>query len=342
MMKGRRISGSPAFFQTAKRGFYLPERDERFRPIRNFFISGKGVYAMVLSAGASCELKAFAKVNLTLDVTGKRADGYHLLRMVMQSVGLYDRVVLTPDDDGGIRLVCPGCAAEPSHNTAFLAAEAFFRKTKLPNPGLEIRIEKRIPAEAGMAGGSADAAAVLTGLNHLFGEPLSAEELRGLGLEIGADVPFCLCGSTMLAEGVGERLTPLPPIPECLFVSAKPEIGMSTAESYRRYDSLELPPSAHPDSEGMLAAITAGSLEGIASRLCNVLELVSPQEPVAAISRILLKNGALGAVMTGSGTAAFGIFSQKEKAESAFRALAEQYREVFLTGPVRRGVEIVG
>lgn len=297
---------------------------------------------MELPLCKSCELKAFAKVNLTLDITGKRADGYHLLRMVMQSVGLVDRIVLTPDDGGGIRIVCPECAAEPARNTAFLSAEAFFRETGLTNSGLEIRIEKQIPVSAGMAGGSADAAAVLTGLNHLFGGPLSAKELRGLGLEIGADVPFCLCGSTMLAEGTGEFLTPLPPIPGCFFVIAKPGAGMSTADSYRRYDSLALPSSAHPDSEGMLAAVSAGSIEGIASRLCNVLESAAPQEPVSAIKQILLESGALGASMTGSGTAVFGIFGDEEKAKSAFRALAEKYREVFLTGPVRKGVEIVG
>lgn len=290
----------------------------------------------------SCELKAFAKVNLTLDITGRRADGYHLLRMVTQSVGLFDRVTLSVDGGGGIRVVCTENVVEPAHNTAFLAAEAFFCKTRLSNPGLEIRIEKRIPISAGMAGGSADAAAVLTGLNHLSGGPLSTEELCELGLEVGADVPFCLRGSTMLVEGVGEILTPLSPIPDCLFVIAKPGIGMSTAESYRRYDLSAPSSSAHPNHKGMLAAVAGGSIEGIAACLCNVLEPAAPQEPVSAIKRILLENGALGASMTGSGTAVFGIFDSEEKAKSAFRALAGKYREVFLTGPARKGVEILG
>ena len=297
---------------------------------------------MELSPGTSCELKAFAKVNLTLDITGRRSDGYHLLRMVTQSVGLFDRVTLSADDGGGIRIVCAKCVVEPACNTAFRAAEAFFRKTGITNPGLEVRIEKQIPVSAGMAGGSADAAAVLTGLNVLSGRPLSEKELCELGLEIGADVPFCLCGSTMLAEGVGELLTPLSPIPDCLFVIAKPEAGMSTAECYRRYDSLEISPSAHPDNEDMLAAVAAGNIGGIASHLSNVLEFAAPQGPVAAIKQILLAGGALGASMTGSGTAVFGIFDSREKADSAVRMLAEKYPEVHLTGPARRGVEIVG
>ncbi|HXK78516.1 MAG TPA: 4-(cytidine 5'-diphospho)-2-C-methyl-D-erythritol kinase [Oscillospiraceae bacterium] len=297
---------------------------------------------MELSPGTSCELKAFAKVNLTLDITGRRSDGYHLLRMITQSLELFDRVMLSVNGGGGIRIVCAKCAVEPTCNTAFRAAEAFFRKTGSPNPGLEIRIEKQIPVSAGMAGGSADAAAVLTGLNALSGEPLSEKELGKLGLEIGADVPFCLRGSTMLAEGVGELLTPLSPIPDCFFVIAKPKAGMSTAESYRRYDSLELSPSAHPNNEDMLAAVAAGSIGDIASCLGNVLEFAAPQEPVAAIKRTLLENGALGASMTGSGTAVFGIFDSREKAESTVRTLTENYPEVHLIGPARKGVEIVG
>lgn len=292
----------------------------------------------------SCELRAFAKLNLTLEITGKRGDGYHLLRMVTQSVGLFDRVALSIDagefHGGEIRLLCAEPAIDPMHNTALLAAEAFFRATEIPNHGLEIRIEKRIPTAAGMAGGSADAAAVLLGLNHMFGGPLSEEELSGLGLGIGADVPFCLRGSTMLVEGVGEILTPLSPIPECFFVIAKPEDGMSTAESYRLYDLLAPPPAARPDDAGMLAAIADGSLRGIAANLHNALEAAAPPEQIAEIKRALLENGALGASMTGSGTAVFGLFDCEDTARRACRTLAARYRQIYLTGPARRGVEI--
>lgn len=300
---------------------------------------------MELPLRRSCELRAFAKLNLTLEITGRRGDGYHLLRMVTQSVGLFDRVALRADRGeshrGEIRVLCTDAAIDPARNTALLAAVAFFRGTGLPNPGLEIRIEKRIPTAAGMAGGSADAAAVLIGLNRMFGGPLSEEKLRALGLGIGADVPFCLRGSTMLVEGVGEILTPLPPIPACFFVIAKPEDGMSTAESYRLFDRLASP-AARSDDAGMLAALAGGSLAGIAANLHNALETAAPEAPVAEIKRVLLENGALGASMTGSGTAVFGLFDREENARRAFGALTGRYREVCLTGPARRGVELVG
>ena len=289
----------------------------------------------------SAAVRANAKINLTLDITGKREDGYHFMYMIMQSVDLADMVTVKLSDGDRIHVTCTGDPIEEENNTAYRAANVFFTACEIAPRGLDIHIEKNIPMMAGMAGGSADAAAVLTALDLMFGTELTHSELCMMGAQVGADVPFCLTGGTMVVEGIGEIFTPLPPLPECYIVIAKPGDDMRTENSFQLYDELEFPPEDHPDNEQMFAAIVTGDLGEIAGCMYNVLEEVAPQEPVRRIKSVLMDCGALGACMTGSGTATFGIFESKGDAKHAVRELSDIYDDVFLVEPASCGVEVV-
>lgn len=291
----------------------------------------------------SISVRANAKINLTLDITGKRDDGYHFMYMVMQSVSLFDEVSLSLSKCEGIHVSTVGEKEpiEEKTNTAYRAANAFYSALGVSAPGIDIAIKKNIPMMAGMAGGSADAAAVLTGLNIMNGNIFPDAELKVIGAKVGADVPFCLTGGTMLVEGIGEIFTPLPALPECSIVIAKPWDNMRTENSFRLYDEQQYSPEEHPDNEQMFAAIVTGNLEEIATSMYNVLEEYAPKEPVADIKNILLQNGALGACMTGSGTATFGLFDSKSDAKHAFRELSEKYEDVFIVEPTQEGVEVL-
>ena len=273
--------------------------------------------------------EAHAKINLTLDVTGRRADGYHTVEMVMQSVGLHDDVTLRPAD--GISLTCsrPDLPTD-SGNLAFRAAELFFRETGAAG-GCAIHIEKRIPVAAGLAGGSTNAAAVLRALNALYGAGLSDDTLCAMGLKLGADVPFCLLGGTMLAEGIGEKLTRLPAAPRGCAVLCKPPFAVSTKAVYEAIDSVTLP--ERPDTAGMLRAIEAGNWHGVCARLSNVMEMVTAEHhpEIGEIRRILLDCGADGARMSGSGPTVYGLFSAKTNAETAVQRLKPRFADTFLT-----------
>ncbi len=282
----------------------------------------------------SIELRACAKLNLSLDVTGKRPDGFHEMKMVMTSIALCDELTLRLTDDGAVRARCslPYVPTDES-NLACSAARLFLDRTGHSECGAELDIRKRIPVGAGMAGGSTDAAAVLRGLNALFGMPLDAGALAELGGELGSDVPYCLAGGTVLATGRGEVLSPLPPLPDCAVVVCKPGFPISTPMLFSRLDLKKL--RCRPDTEALCAALADGDLPRLARRMYNIFEDVLPRRcaAVGEIKARLLDLGALGAVMTGTGSAVFGLFDDEAAARRAFDALRPDYRDCFLTRP---------
>ena len=278
------------------------------------------------------EVQAYAKLNLTLDILGKRPDGYHDLCMVMQSVTLADTITLTENRGEGLR-VRTNLRFLPTgeKNLAAAAALRFWEAREQEPENLDIAIEKRIPVCAGMAGGSSDAAAVLRALNARAGEPFSPRELAKVGERVGSDVPYCVLGGTALAEGRGEVLTPLPPLPRCWVVVCKPDFPVSTPELFAQADRVKL--RRRPDTKGILAALEAGDLGGVARRMYNVFEDVMPRRlyvRVAEIKNELIQRGALGANMSGSGPTAFGLFDRRGAAEEALAVLRERYRDTFL------------
>ncbi len=278
-----------------------------------------------------------AKLNLTLDVTGTLPGGYHALDMIMQAITLHERVVLRKSNDLILRL--PGSRVPANEkNTAYKAALAFFHYTGLL-AGVEIEIHKATPVRAGMAGGSADAAAVLVGMNALYGAKLSITELCALGATIGADVPFAILGGTCRVQGIGDILKPLPPCPDCWFVVVMPSVGVSTPEAFARYD--EMGSSVHPDSDAAERAVRDGDLEALCAASGNALEECSGAVNTPAIKQLLLENGALASLMTGSGAAVFGVFRQEEAARKAARILKEQYAQVYLAQPDKWGARVV-
>lgn len=278
------------------------------------------------------EVQAYAKLNLTLDVLGKREDGYHDLCMVMQSITLHDTLTLEQTPGAGLR-VGTNLRFLPTgeKNLAAAAALRFWETLGREPEDLDIRIVKRIPVCAGMAGGSSDAAAVLRALNDQAGNPFTLQELAQVGAKVGSDVPYCVLGGTALAEGRGEVLTPLPPLPKCWVVACKPDFPISTPELFAQVDSVKL--RRRPDTAGVLAALKAGDLEGVARRMYNVFEdVMNPRQyaRVAEIKQTLIQKGALGANMSGSGPTAFGLFDSQERAEEARAALDLTYRDTFL------------
>ncbi len=271
--------------------------------------------------------KAYAKLNISLDVTARRADGYHDMLMIMQTVSLCDELTITPERDGLVHAVTslpyvPG----DRRNLAVRAALRFLELVGEEERGMKIAMRKSIPVGAGMAGGSADAAAVLRALNRAWGDPLSFEELCAAGETVGSDVAFCLRGGTMLASGRGEILRPLPPLPPCCFVIVKPDFSISTPELFKKLD--EAKPNCHPDTEGLLAALGAQDLDALCRRMYNVFEDVPDRRmrTIRAAKGALLDCGALGALMTGTGSAVFGVFRERGAAEAACETLKSEYR----------------
>lgn len=266
--------------------------------------------------------KAYAKLNISLDVTEKRDDGFHNMVMVMQTVSLCDDIRITLTDTPRVRAktdlhFIPG----DERNLAVKAALRYLAEIGETQCGADIEIRKRIPVGAGMGGGSADAAAVLRAMNRLFDGRLDGARLTEISGEVGSDVPFCVSGGTALAEGRGEILTPLPDFPECAFVICKPEFSISTPELFKKLDMLRS--RHHPDTAGIVEALRAGELAQICRRMYNVFEYVDDRRmrTVAELKNALLDAGALGAVMTGTGSAVFGIFPDEAQAEGALSAL---------------------
>jgi len=271
--------------------------------------------------------KAYAKLNISLDVTARRGDGYHDMLMIMQTVSLCDELTITPEYGGAVHAVT-GLPYVPGdrRNLAVRAALKFLELVGGEGQGMKIAIRKTIPVGAGMAGGSADAAAVLRALNRAYGRPLTNEQLLAAGETVGSDVAFCLLGGTALASGRGEILTPLPALPPCRFVICKPEFSISTPELFKKLDQGRM--NCHPDTEGLLAALEAQDLGGLCRRMYNVFEDVDDRRmrAIRTAKGALLDHGALGAVMTGTGSAVFGIFRDEESAQAACAALKGEYR----------------
>lgn len=280
-------------------------------------------------------LNAYGKVNIGLDVTGRRDDGYHLVKMIMQSVDICDEVTVKREPEG-ISLTCddPEVPAGPS-NLAWKAAAMVMEAAGLKG-GVSIDIKKNIPMAAGMAGGSTDAAAVIRGMNKVFELGMTLAEMDSLAVKIGADVAFCLRRGTYLAEGIGEVLTKTADIPDCHLVIVNPGISISTPYVYKKLDgiaSLE-----HPDIEKLLQAISSGSVEQMAASMGNILELVTETEnPVITdIKKDLESAGAIKAIMTGSGPTVFGIFDDTRKAGDACRLISQKgYGRTFTAMPLK-------
>lgn len=279
---------------------------------------------------------ALAKVNLALDILGRRGDGYHEMRMVMQTVSLCDTVTVE-ETAAGFSLRTDGDFIPAGKKTLEQqAAEGFFQAAGLPMPGLAVMLEKRTPAYAGMGGGSADVAALLRLLRDRYRPDMEDGALERIGLAVGSDMPFCIRGGTALAEGRGEVLTDLPPLPPCAFVLCKPDFGIPTPTLFARVDGAEL--TVRPDISGMAEALTAGDLAGVAARLGNVFEEILPPEygEVFRIKNRLRELGALNAAMSGSGPTVFGIFRRREEAERAAAALKTAYAQTYVAEPVKK------
>jgi 4-diphosphocytidyl-2-C-methyl-D-erythritol kinase len=284
-------------------------------------------------------LKAPAKINWTLDVIGKRDNGYHDVEMIMQSIGLYDRVMLR-EIRAGIRLRSNSRNIPlGSGNIAWKAAELIRRQYRIGR-GVEIYLQKGIPIGAGLAGGSADAAAVLVGLNQMWNLGLDELTLKDLGASLGADIPFCISGGTALARGIGEILEPLPSADGIWMVVVKMPFNVSTRLVYEalKWEDIQ----NRPSTEKMIKCLTAGDLEGIGTLMCNVLEEVTirlhPQ--IQDIKEQLINHGALGSLMSGSGPAVYGIFENRSRAAKAHQVFCNMYQQVFIVQTISKGIEI--
>ena len=278
---------------------------------------------------------AYAKLNLTLDVLGKREDGYHDLKSVMQTVSIRDDIEL---DIGTGKPWVLHCDKEgiptDERNLAWKAAKVYCEAMHKDPDGLAIRITKRIPSEAGMGGGSADAAAVLRALNRFYGEPLSILALAELGAQVGSDVPFCVVGGTVMVEGRGEKLRKLPDLPDCYFVVVKPDFSNSTAELYRKLDETEI--AKRPDHQAMESALLAGDLGQVCDNIWNVFDPVVTEDHLELnyIKSIFNSYGAVGYQMTGSGSAVFAVMPSFEFAAVACDMLRGNYPQIFIGKPV--------
>lgn len=280
-------------------------------------------------------VKANAKINLGLDIVGTRNDGYHLLKTVMQSVSLYDIITLEKSDKISVK-----CSDETlpcdEQNLAFKAAKKFFEETKIVG-GVKISIEKNIPSQAGLGGGSADAAGTIFALNKLYNTDLSDERLCEIGEKVGSDVPFCIVGGTKLCEGIGEKLTSLKPVSDMKIVISKGSDGISTIEAYKTYDKLQ--GIKHPDIDMLVNAINNG--EKFSSLCGNVLELTAFLATVDEIKETMIELGAENSVMTGSGSAVFGIFDNEKLAEKCCENLKKSGLFATVSVPTECGIEII-
>lgn len=286
-------------------------------------------------------LKARAKINLGLDVVRRREDGYHEVKMVMQMLRLYDQIDIEKTQESGI-LVRSNLSFLPTdeRNIAYKAAKVMIDQFGLEQ-GVIIRLEKHIPVAAGMAGGSTDCAAVLYGMNKLFGLRLNQKKLREIGVKLGADVPYCLMRQTALSEGIGEILTPISPLQDCPILIAKPSVSVSTRHVYEHLKLDEQ--TMHPDIDGIVTALADGDLYGVTDRMANVLETVTvPEHPVIdEIKKQMMASGAVNALMSGSGPTVFGIFDDEEKAKKACEDMKASglARQIYLTRPFNQKIK---
>lgn len=283
------------------------------------------------------QLKALAKINLGLDVLRRREDGYHEVKMIMQTIGLHDDLEIRKTKTPGIQ-VKTNLYYLPTNenNLVYKAAKLLMDEFQIQD-GVSIQLKKRIPVAAGMAGGSSDGAAVLWGINQMYGLGLSMQTLMERGVRLGADVPYCIQRGTALAEGIGEKLSVLPPMPKCTILIAKPGISVSTKFVYENLHANDLKPEQHPDVDSMIEAMRQKDLGLLCSRMGNVLETVTiPAYPVInEIKRTMMDNGAIGSMMSGSGPTVFGIFDSPVAAKQAMKAVraAKLAKQICLTTP---------
>ncbi len=277
-------------------------------------------------------VNAPAKINLYLDILNKRSDGYHDVEMIMQTVSLFDKITIKKSDKNGIFITSNyNFDVDVKKNTAYIAAEKFFEHIKLIDQGICINMQKQIPVGAGLAGGSSDAAAVLIGLNELFERKLSKNELATIGEKVGADVPFCIFGGTMLATGTGTTLSPLSPLKNCHILIVKPPFSVSTKAAYQASDLF--PHEKNKSINNIIAAIKSNNLKDTAKNIYNRFEKVFNLDYIAKIKNILNENGALNSCMTGTGSAVYGVFEDEEKAIYCKKILSKSYKDVFLCNP---------
>ncbi|NFI04760.1 4-(cytidine 5'-diphospho)-2-C-methyl-D-erythritol kinase [Clostridium botulinum] len=275
-------------------------------------------------------IKAYAKINISLDVIGKREDGYHLLKMIMQNIDLYD-IVQVEKIPNGIKLKCnKPYVPTDERNLAYKAAK-LFKETYNIKSGIYINIEKNIPVSAGLAGGSTDAAAVLKIMNKMFNINVSQSELMNLGLKLGADVPYCICGGTALCEGIGEKVTKLKPFRDKILVVVKPPFGVSTKEVYKAFDLSKV--IFHPKTNELISNIEKNNINFIVNNMKNLLENVTlgRYKIISTIKEEINTCGALGSMMSGSGPTVFGFFDDMLKAQKCYEKMKEKYVDVFIT-----------
>lgn len=276
-------------------------------------------------------INAPAKINLYLNVLNKRKDDYHNVEMVMQTVNLFDVITIKKTNKTEITLTSTYNFKNKEENTAYIAAKNFLEYINLKNEGIHINIQKKIPLGAGLAGGSSDAAAVLLGLNKLFECNFTKNKLAKLGEKIGADVPFCIFGGTMLATGIGTILSPLPPIKNCYFVIVKPKFSISTKTAYQSLNNILS--KKNKSIKNIISAIKSNNLKTISKNIYNKFEEVIKNEELSQIKNLLNNKGALNSCMTGTGSAIYGIFDNKEKAIYCKKVLDKYYKESFLVIP---------
>lgn len=286
-----------------------------------------------MGSNSDISLKALAKINLGLDVVRRREDGYHEVRMIMQTIQLYDRLDIKRTQEPGIQIQTNLSFLPVNENNLIYKAAKLLMDEFSITDGVSVKLDKRIPVAAGMAGGSTDAAAMLIGVNRLFSLGLTKRQLMERGVQIGADVPYCIMRGTALAEGIGEALSPLPPMVKCPVLIAKPSISVSTKFVYQ---NLKLDDTTiHPDIDRLIDDIKAKNLHDIAAHMGNVLETVTiPNYPVIdEIKKHMLSNGAVGAMMSGSGPTVFGLFDDEDTAKKAYKAMRSSHlaRQVYLT-----------
>lgn len=291
----------------------------------------------------SIHLKSRAKINLSIDVLGKREDGYHLVEMIMQNIDLYDNIKISSLNENKI-IIKSNSLDIPLNNDNIVYKAANLIKNKFNiDCGVEIYIEKNIPVAAGMAGGSSNAAAVLVGLNNLWGLGLNEEELKKIGLKLGADVPFCISGQAALAENIGEKLTKIEGLSENTFILiCKPDLFVSTKEIYESIDSKEI--ERRPNNKLLINLLKEKDIEGLSRNMYNVLEEVTKDKyPVIdKIERIMMQNNALGSMMSGSGPTVFGLYDKKEYAERCKKILLQEFKQVYVVKSNNKGVELDG
>lgn len=284
-------------------------------------------------------IKAAAKINLLLDLTAVLENGYHSIYTVMQSIDLFDTITVETNTCNKINLSCSDVSMPTDNkNTAWKAAEAFFEYTGKEITGVDIHIEKNIPSQAGMAGGSADAAAVIKALDVIFETKLSEENLCNIGEKVGADVPFCIVGGTRLCLNKGEVMAKLPDLKKCYIVIVKPDQGVSTKEAYSNFDSAEW--IRHPDNEGFLFAATQSNFDMMCKKAANVFEQVVEVSDRVKIKAIMRNHNAKHAMMTGSGAAVFGLFENEKDAKMCYNELSKKFSNVYEAVPTTKSLYI--